>query len=105
MQNVSAPARAIFLIIVSLFSCAALVIRGILVNRRAWQSSQQSWGTWLARWFSRAERVEVHEIDSSEVVWRKKSRAGRPALGIPNAERQRAYRQRRREEQDQPRRG
>jgi hypothetical protein len=60
---------------------------------------------WLSRWFSPADQVEVHEIDSSGVVWRKKSRTGRPALGdrpMTNAERQRAYRQRRREEQDQP---
>jgi hypothetical protein len=59
---------------------------------------------WLPQWFTPADQVEVIEIDSSGVVRRKKTRTGRPSLGdrpMTNAERQRLWRQRRRE-QDQP---
>ena len=55
---------------------------------------------WLPQWFEPAEQVEVAEIDSSGVIKRKASRTGRPALGerpMSNAERQRRYREQRRQ--------
>jgi hypothetical protein len=56
---------------------------------------------WLTQWFVPADQVEINEIDSSGVVHRKRSRTGRPAAGyraMTNAERQRAYRLRQREQ-------
>jgi hypothetical protein len=60
---------------------------------------------WMAQWFVPADQVEIHEIDSSGVVHRKRSRTGRPPTGdraMTNAERQRAYRLRQREQGEAP---
>jgi hypothetical protein len=50
---------------------------------------------WLPQWFEPRDQVEVIELDSYEVIRRKRSRTGRPPIGaktMSNAERQRRFR-------------